>query len=143
MRIFLPFKRGTLLIPSGPQDDKERKHLFIILTNPQHSEDADSCILMVSLSTIKQDLPYDKTCILYPGDHPFVKRDSYVSYRNARIEKVDKITKGVTERKLIPHQPLDDAVFVRICNGLEESRFTAKKILAFYHKAEGRTCRLG
>jgi len=137
MRVFIPFKKGTLLIPSGPQGDKDRKHLFIILTDPQPCEDTHSCILMVSLSTIKQELPYDKTCILYPGDHPFVKRYSYVSYRNARIEEVDKIMRGVAKRILISHEPLDDAVFTRICKGLEESRFTATKILSFYRKAEG------
>ena len=34
MSLFVPFKRATLLIPSGPVHDSERKHLFVLLTDP-------------------------------------------------------------------------------------------------------------
>lgn len=38
MSLFLPLKRATLLIPSGPQGDPHRKHLFILLTDPYADE---------------------------------------------------------------------------------------------------------
>lgn len=34
MSLFVPFKRATLLIPSGPVNDPDRKHLFVLLTDP-------------------------------------------------------------------------------------------------------------
>ena len=137
MSLFLPLKRATLLIPSGPQGDQNRKHLFILLTDPQDDEAGKKCVLMVSLSTVRQGVPHDPTCILYAGDHPFVKHDSYVVYQKARLEEADKVLRGVKSGQLVPHDPMDGAVFARVCKGLEESRLTPAKLLTFYLKATG------
>ena len=137
MCLFLPLKRATLLIPSGPQGDQNRKHLFILLTDPQDDEAGKKCVLMVSLSTVRQGVPHDPTCILYAGDHPFVKHDSYVVYQKARLEEADKVLRGVKSGQLVAHDPMDGAVFARMCKGLEESRLTPAKLLTFYLKATG------
>jgi len=34
MSLFLPIKRATLLVPSGADGDPDRKHLFVLLTDP-------------------------------------------------------------------------------------------------------------
>lgn len=138
MSLFLPLKRATLLIPSGPQGDQDRKHLFILLTDPHADEAGKSCILMVSLSTVRPGMPHDPTCILYAGDHSFVKHDSYVVYQKARLEEADKVLRGVKNGQLVPQAPMDGAVFARICKGLEDSRLTPAKLLTFYLKATGR-----
>lgn len=137
MSLFLPLKRATLLIPSGPQGDQERKHLFILITDPHDDEAGTKSVLMVSLSTVKAGIPHDPTCVLYAGDHPFVKHDSYVVYQKARLEDADKVLRGVKNGQLVPHDPMDSAVFARVCKGLEESRLTPAKLLAFYQKAIG------
>ena len=137
MSLFLPLKRATLLIPSGPKEDQDRKHLFILLTDPQDDEAGKKCVLMVSLSSVRQGVPHDPTCILYAGDHPFVKHDSYVLYQKARLEEADKVLRGVKSGLLVPQDPMDGAVFARICKGLEESRRTPIKLLNFYARARG------
>ena len=71
MSRFLPLRRATLLIPSGPRTDPNRKHLFILLTDPTVDAAGRSFVLMVSLSTVRAGVPHDPTCILYAGDHPF------------------------------------------------------------------------
>lgn len=136
MSLFLPLKRATLLIPSGPQGDLDRKHLFILMTDP-YQNDANSArfILMVSLSTIRNGVPYDPTCILHSGDHPFIKHDSYVVYQKARLECADKILRGVKSGQLTPYDPVDKNVFARISKGIQESRLTSPKLLEFYFKA--------
>lgn len=138
MSLFLPLKRATLLVPSGPDNDPDRKHLFILLTDPADAETGDRAVLMVSLSSIKPGLPHDPACRVYPGDHPFVKRDSFVVYQKARIEEAYKVLRGVKDGKLVPHDPMDSAVFARICKGLEDSRLTPPKVLRFYLTASGR-----
>jgi hypothetical protein len=135
MSLFLPLKRATLLIPSGPHGDQFRKHLFILLTDPHADEAGKYFVLMVSLSTLKRGVPHDPTCILYLGDHPFVKHESYVVYQKARLEDADKVLRGVKSGQLVPQDPMDGAVFARICKGLESSRLTPAKLLNFYHKA--------
>ena len=136
MSLFLPLRRATILIPSGPEGDQERKHLFILLTDPYKNANMDdSCALMVSLSTIRIGVPYDPTCILYEGDHPFIKHESYVFYQKARLENAVKILRGVKSGQLIPQDPIDQGVFARVCKGLQESRLTPPKYLDFYQKA--------
>jgi hypothetical protein len=139
MSLFLPLKRATLLIPSGPQGDPDRKHLFILLTDPHNNEVGTKSVLMVSLSSVKNRIPHDPTCILTPGDHSFVKVNSYVVYQMARLEDADKVLRGVKNGQLIPHDPLESAVFARVCKGLEESKLTPTKLLTFYQKA---TCQV-
>ncbi|PUE13608.1 hypothetical protein B9Z38_16595 [Limnohabitans sp. MMS-10A-160] len=95
--------------------------------------------MMVSLSTVRQGVPHDPACILYAGDHAFVKHDSYVVYQKARIEEADKVLRGVKSGQLVPQAPMDGAVFARICKGLEESRLTPTRLLNFYLKATGQT----
>jgi len=138
MSLFLALKRATLLISSGPQDDQDRKHLFILLTDPHDNEAGKKSVLLVSLSTIKTGIPHDPACILYAGDHPFVKRNSYVVYQKARLEEADKVLRGVKSGQFVPHDPMDSAVFARICKGLEESRLTPARLLNFYRQATGR-----
>ncbi len=136
MSLFLPLRRASILIPSGPEGDQERKHLFILLTDPYKNINMDdSWILMVSLSTIRTGVPHDPTCILYVGDHPFIKHESYVFYQKARLENADKILRGIKSGQLIPQDPIDRSVFARVCKGLQESRLTPPKYLDFYLKA--------
>lgn len=136
MSLFLPFKRATLLIPSGPDHDPDRKHLFILLTDPYpHPESQIKSVLLVSLSKLNPKLPHDATCILYPGDHPFIKVESFVSYQKARITEADKLIRGVAEGKMFCREMLDSAIFARVCYGLTQSSFTAPAHLRFYELA--------
>lgn len=137
MSLFLPLKRATLLIPSGPQSYQDRKHLFVLLTDPHVDGAGKHCVLMVSLSTVRSGVPHDATCILYAGDHPFVKHDSYVVYLKARLEEADKVLRGVKNGQLVPQDPMDGVVFARICKGLEDSRLTPPNLFTFYLKAMG------
>lgn len=138
MGLFLPLRRATLLIPSGPNDDLARKHLFILLTDPcSEAEGTEKSVLLVSLSTVRDKIPHDGSCLLHPGDHAFVKTTSYVVYQRARIETANKLLEGVKQGLLVPQDTIDPGVFARICKGLEESRFTSPRFLSFYRKATG------
>jgi hypothetical protein len=138
MSLFLPLRRATLLKPSGPARDPNRQHLFVLLTDPIDTGTGAKAVLMVSLSSVQPGLPYDPACRLYPGDHAFVTRDSFVVYQRARIEEAEKLLRGVNEGRLLPQAPMDSAVFARICKGLEDSRLTPPKVLRFYRAATGR-----
>lgn len=135
MSLFLPLKRATLLIPSGPLGDENRKHLFILLTDPYKDEFGNKSVLMVSISSIRPQIPFDKTCILFPKDHPFVKHNSFVVYQKARLLEVDKVLRGVKAGQLVPQDAMDALIFARICKGLAQSRLTPPKLLKFYWEA--------
>ena len=132
--MFFVVKRATLLIPSGPQSDPNKKHLFICLTDAFGSERET---LIVSVSTLRAGIPADETCNLFGGDHPFIKHKSFVDYRNARIIAADKLVKGVNQGLFIAMDALETSAFSRICYGLTQSSFTAPKHLEFYRRATG------
>ena len=142
MGLFLPLRRATLLVPSGPEGDQARKHLFVLLTDPcPEVDDGEKSVLLVSLSTVRDRIPHDSTCILHPDDHPFVRNISYVVYQRARIEAANKLLEGVKQGLLVPQATVEPGVFARICKGLEESRLTPPRYLNFYRKATGMDAR--
>ncbi len=137
MTLFVPYRRATLLVPSGPAHDPDRKHLFIVLTDPAQVLDYDrKHSLLVGVSTIYQRVTHDPACELFPGDHPFIRQKSYVYYAEARIEASQKLVDGVKRGLLSPKGMLIEDIFARVCHGLLQSRFSAPRILAFY-KAVG------
>ncbi len=87
MSLFVPYRRATLLIPSGPAHDPDRKHLFIVLTDPaQVLEYTEKYSLLVGVASVQTDLPHDPTCLLDAGDHEFIRHKSYVHYARALTE---------------------------------------------------------
>lgn len=129
MTMFLPNRKASLLIPSGPATDPDRKHLFIVLSDPVTDE---YVVLLVSISSVKPNRWNDQSCLLFPGDHPFITKDSFVDYSTARIEEADKLLRGVKAGKLVPHSPVDQSVFDRICAGVMASRRTPRNIKRFF-----------
>lgn len=130
MKFFLPRRRSTILIPSGPGENQ--KHLFVLLTDPIGPSEE---ILLVSLSSVKPSRPNDRTCLLYPGDHPFIQRDTFANYALARIETAGKLTAGVESQTMYPREMMDPGIFARICKGLIDSRFTVPKLKRFYQQS--------
>lgn len=132
MSLFVPFRRATLLVPSGPQQNQNQKHLFILLTDPVPTAAGSKDVLLVGISSVRPGLFHDPACLLYPGDHPFLDRQSYVNYPRARIEDAQKLINGVKNGVFTPRDALAGEIFARVCHGLTESRHTSPKILEFY-----------
>lgn len=134
MRLFIPCQRAALLVPSGPPNDPDRKHLFICLTDPAgNSRD----VLLVSVSTTRPGIYHDSTCQLFPGDHAFFKHQSYVDYAKCRILGADKLLRGVQQGSMVPKDPFAPAIFMRIVRGVLDSRHTAPKYKRFFREAIG------
>jgi len=126
MTVFLPIRQATLLIPSGPPTDPDKKHLFVICTK----QSPDKELLLVSISRWKATY-CDSTCLLGAGDHPFIKSKSFVEYRKARIETTSTITAGIKQGVFFPKDTMDGKVFAQIMAGFEDSLFTPGKVLKF------------
>jgi hypothetical protein len=122
-----------VLIPSGPVTDPNRKHLFIILTDPCPSA---GDVLMVNVSTIRRG--YDPACKLFSGDHPFIQRDSFVEYAMARIEAAGKIENGIKNRVFVSHADLNGTIFAHVCHGVTISNFVKPRVLSYYQTRTGR-----
>lgn len=124
MKLFLPFRKATLLIPSGPKDDPGKMHLFIVLTDPATNE---KLVLVASVCSVKEGVPYDQTCILEPSDHPFIKHKSYVDYSKTKIVEGQRLTNGVQQGKFVHKGMISETVVVKIINGVLASKRTPKE----------------
>lgn len=127
---FVPARKGTILIPSGPTD-----HLHFICSDPVfYPYLAKECLLLVNISTVDPDLETDSACILQAGDHPFIRHNSYVYYRKADIFGVDSVSRNVAEGNFIAHAPCTDDIFQRILDGFAISEEVKPKIRSFYER---------
>jgi hypothetical protein len=125
---FQPLKKKTLLMPSGPQADPDRKHLWVILT--------DACLmeahLLVSICTLRADRFHDPACILNPGDHRRIKDPSWVEYRRSRTMHSYALVNGASAWLYHPDDPISDPVFERICEGLLTSEHTPIRFKRYF-----------
>ncbi len=64
----------TFLIPGD--DD----HLWAIISDP--AKDLENVVVVLFLSWAEK---YDQACALHAGDHPFIKHDTCVGYRGAKV----------------------------------------------------------
>ncbi len=129
MSLYLPCRKGSILIPTGPCD-----HLHVICNDPVfYPALVKECVLAVNLSTVNEYIDYDKTCILKYDEHPFLKHDSYVYYRKADIFGVNSISRCIADGSFSTHDPFDEDVFEKILSGFSVSKEVRPKIRAFYN----------
>lgn len=127
---FTPLQKGTILILSGPTE-----HLHFICSNPAFNpKTGRNGFLAVNLSSINPGLPYDPTCVLTLGDHPFVRHDSYIYYAKADIWGEVTTAQQVAQGAIRVHQPCGDAVFQRILDGFAHSPHVRPNIRTFYQR---------
>jgi len=121
------YKAGTLLIPSGPSHDPNRKHLHVICNDT----DEDGLNLIVPVASWTNDL-CDATCILWPHDHDFVRRKSWVVYRNCSIVSATSLENGISEKIIAIHADMNAAAFLRVRNGVCRSSSTSRKVKRYF-----------
>lgn len=129
-------KQATLLIPSSDVEGDDTKHLYIVLTNP-HSNiffPEEHC-LIVNITSIRDGVDFDDSCVLSIGDHPFIRHDSYVLYARSRLEKASDLEALIQQEKLKKKENLTQEVFERVCIGLTESDHAKPAHVSFFESA--------
>jgi len=128
MKLFLPYRKATLLMPSGPEHDPDRMHLFIVLTDPITGK---KLVLIASLSSIYDGVPYDRTCILEAGEHQFIRHRSYIDYSKLTIVEAGKLSKGVQTGVFSNKGPMSEDIVNRIVDGVFVSKRTPREAKVF------------
>ena len=126
---YVPYKGGTLLVPSGPSG----MHLFTILTNRCD----DGFHLLVSITSIREGIAYDPACVFAGDEHPFTKHPSHVFYRIMEQKRSEALANGVAKGLFIPKEDMPEVPFQNICNGIETSEFIGPWAVEYYRKNGG------
>lgn len=120
-------RRATVFLPSRPTE-----HLNVVLNDAVYDPLLQcAAVVTVCFCSIKPGAPYDATCVLQVGDHPFVRHPTYVDYRSATIRPVERLEMGVANGELHTHDPVTEALFARIRQGLTASPSTSFKVAGF------------
>jgi hypothetical protein len=82
---------------------------------------------LVRLSTVRPGY-IDQTCILEPGEHPFVKAQTFVNYQRAEIYQRTHIDKCISGWLYTPREPMANDVMARIVDGVTASIQTPRKV---------------
>lgn len=116
-------RAGTLLIPSGPYHDPDRKHLFVICNDECESGNH----IVVPINSWTGDR-CDETCRLAAYEHAFLRHESFVLYRKAEIKPALSLRNGVQQGVFTLHDPMNAQTFLRVKNGVCRSIHTPRKV---------------
>lgn len=124
MTEFRPDVKKSILSIAG-----KINHLHVICSKQFFNKDTGALsVIAVNISSVRDEIEYDETCILRAGDHPFIKHDSYVRYKDAVVMKVDRILNAIESNEITVLNDISDEVFERVFSGFEQSKFTNTKI---------------
>ena len=109
------------MIPSGPGG---KKHLFFVLNDPGDGED----VVLASVCSMRPRA--DTTCLVHPGEHPFIRHESYVDYALCRTYPKQHLEVLIQRRYCERHQDACEELVERIIDGAFDSKHTKPRILA-------------
>jgi molybdopterin-guanine dinucleotide biosynthesis protein A len=101
------------------QQTRGTPHLWVLLWGPTGTADA---FLAVYLTTLRQHS--DRTCILVPGDHPFIRRETAVAYNETIRITAERLTRAFQNGNASTRQPVSAAVLEAIRKGFFVSEGT-------------------
>jgi hypothetical protein len=95
------------------------RHLWIIIAEMEGE------LLTVNISTSRPSC--DRSCVLQPGDHPEITRESVVRYDFARTWRAEDLRKCVETRRLPLAARFDSRGLSKIIQGARQSKHLPKK----------------
>ena len=102
-------------------------HLHIFLSD--YSGDPPQTII-VNITSWRENS--DETCIIQPGEHPFIRKKSVVLYGKASIIKVSNVE--YLKRQGKQQETISNKLLSKMCAGLCKSKRTSKRVKEFYRK---------
>ncbi len=91
-------------------------HLWIVINDPNVHE---GIALIVNISTLRPGA--ETTSIVKPGEHVFIKHDSYARYMSARSATVSDIAAAIKAGKLKTRQAASPALLAKLRAGARAS----------------------
>lgn len=92
-------------------------HLWMVVSDP--SIDSKR-VLIVNLTSWCEDK--DHSCVLGPGDHPYVRHRSCVNYGGAKVVSAAEIERLLEAGRLASHTPISSELLTRIRQAVPASR---------------------
>ena len=119
------FHAGQTFLIDIPNRDK--KHLFIIVLEP---EKVTGRAIFVPVDSHNYDgCP---TVELHAGDHEFITKQSYVTFKFARVEAVAWLEDWIKQGKAKPMGSISEEILQKIYEKLSFSHIVKNEVLEFF-----------
>jgi hypothetical protein len=118
----VPVRAGDTFLLTGGRVPSP--HLWVVLWGPAGRA---SAYLATFLTTLRSHS--DTTCVLTAGEHPFIRHETTVSYRNVQRFTDERLAQLVAEGTAKPRAPVDAAILERIRAGFFRSAHTPNAIV--------------
>jgi hypothetical protein len=107
-------------------------HVHFVLCQPTTLPNAGSHlhVILVNLTSVPANpqLPYDQTCVVKKGDHPFVLHDSFVAYRYMRTDTMPHFQNLLISGYIKPHtNPASTVLLNRMVAGVCISKLVPRE----------------
>ena len=103
-------------------------HLFIVITKVENGTVA--CTMITS---VKGNPNHDDpACIIHAGDHPFIKHDSFIAYKNTVIFEESMLIKNLENGIYPKKEPVTPALLAKIKAGAFNSKKIQPRFLKYY-----------
>ena len=109
-------KRKTFL-PVLPESGIKDNHLHVIISDP----DIDNNVMVVNITTFYCTGREDRSCIIKPGEHPFIVHNSYVPYNYAKEVNCIKLLNEKLKNKIIFKDDVSLGLLQRIQEGAKKT----------------------
>jgi hypothetical protein len=120
-------------IPSGPKD-----HPCVFITEPFEDENnnGELSVMIVTITSVKDEKAKDMTCLLYPGDHEYIVHPSWVYYEKTQIKTCADVDKDIKGGKIkISTDPMREEALMAVYAGIGKSPYISDKMAVAYRFA--------
>ena len=119
----------TFFRVSGPTGS----HLNVVLCDPTDFPTyRTQSVICVDICSLEEVVWHDQTVVLSPGDHPFIRRASYVNYSQAAVHHAASLENLVGRvRGYDAAEAVTYALLVRLRDGAVRSGHTLRDIQSF------------
>ena len=115
---------GDIFLMDYPYPPKKHYHIVGADINE------NGVVLLAFISSIKQGIEHDDSCVLRKGDLSFIQHDSYVVY-----EKLMLMQKEYVENKVYKYVgKCDERTLSRVLDGAKKSKYTKPYLLKYFDK---------
>jgi hypothetical protein len=98
------------------------EHLWIVVSD----QNSDGEVLVVNVTSLRDSS--DDTCILDPGEHPFIDHQSVINFRKAQVWRAQRIESAAANGAINPQQVCSTALLKRIREAALKSPFFTIKL---------------
>jgi hypothetical protein len=103
-------RAGDTFIRAG-KHVKSDPHLWVVISDPSASSN------LVAVSFTSQRIDKDQSCVILPGEHPFVTHESVILYAGARVVPESAIFAAVHAGVLKFHSRVSQRLLAKIRKG--------------------------